>query len=147
MYIRKSFLFTGVVTVAGTAISAYVNLSSQGAADAFAQPDWMIRLHIVSAFAGAFLLARYIVSSPAALQGPTKQSSYGVGMAPRVRTVRVFIPGTTRFFSTKRNLQLIGIVLCLMVQFISVAGTMDAESPDSHGRPVRMNAAHGTLAT
>jgi hypothetical protein len=147
MIIRKSFLFTCVITVAGAAISAYVNLSGQGAADAFAQPHWMIRLHIVSAFAGAFLVARYIVCSPAALRGPTEKSSYGVGMVSRVGAVRFFIPGKNSFFSTKRNLQLIGIVLCLMMQFVSVAGATDADSPDSHERPVRMNAADGTLAT
>jgi hypothetical protein len=145
--IRKYFPFAAIVSVVAATISAYVNLSGQQAADPFAQPNWIIRLHIVSAFIGAFLLARYIVSSRAALQGPTEKSSYGVGMVARAGAVRFFIPGKSRFFSVRRNLQLIGIVLCLMVQFISIAGTMQTDSPVPQERPARMNAADGTLAT
>ncbi|WP_233853245.1 hypothetical protein [Paraburkholderia sp. HD33-4] len=104
-------------------------------------------MHIVSAFVGAFLLARYIVNSPDALQGPTEKSSYGAGMVSRAGAVRLFIRRKNSFFSATRNLQLIGIVLCLMVQFISVAETTQTDSPDPHERPARMNAADGTLAT
>ncbi|RZF28403.1 hypothetical protein EVC45_17650 [Paraburkholderia sp. UYCP14C] len=147
MTIRKPLLFTAIVAVAAAAISAYVNLSSQGAVDTVAQPHWIVRLHIVSAFVGALLLAKYIVTGPAALQGPTEKSSYGVGMVPRVGAVRSFSRGKNGFFSATRNLQLIGIALCLMVQFISVAETTRTDRPDPHERPARMNAADGTLAT
>ncbi|NML35133.1 hypothetical protein [Paraburkholderia antibiotica] len=147
MIIRKSFLFTAVFSLAGAAISAYFNLADDSALQTIAQPHWMTRLHIVTAFAGAFLLARFIVDSPAALQTPTGKSSYGVGMVPRVGAVRFFIPGKNGFFSTKRSFQLIGIVVCLMLQFISVVGATDLDGSDSREQPVRMNAADGTLAT
>jgi len=147
MIIRKPILFIGIFSAAAAAISAYVNLTGNGQADAIAQPHWMIVLHIGSAFAGALLLADFIAGSPAALRGPTEKSSYGVGMVPRVGAVKFFIPGKNSFFSGWRNLQLIGVLFCLMLQFISVASTADDRNPDSREPPARMNATAGTLAT
>ncbi len=147
MIIRKSILFIGSFAIAAAAISAYVNLTANGQADAVAQPHWMIALHIGSAFVGALLLANFIAGSPAALQGPTEKSSYGVGMVPRVGAVKFFIPGKNSFFSSRRSIQLIGVLLCLMLQFISVAGTADDGNPDHRQPPARMNATAGTLAT
>ncbi|OLL32460.1 hypothetical protein BTH42_08485 [Burkholderia sp. SRS-W-2-2016] len=148
MIIRKSLLFTGLFSIAGTALSAYVNLAGNSADRMLAQPHWMIRLHIVTAFIGAFLLARFIVGSSAALQVPVEKSSYGVGMLPLAGAVRFLIPGKNGFFSALRSMQLIGIVVCLMVQFVSVIEAPDLDGRDApHEQPVRRNAADGTLAT
>jgi hypothetical protein len=147
MIIRKPTLFVGIFSVSAAAISAYINLAANGAADAVAQPHWMIVLHIGSAFIGALLLASFIVASPTALQGPTEKSSYGVGMVPRIGAVKFFIPGRNSFFSGRRSIQLIAVLFCLMLQFVSVASSSDNGNPDYREPPARMNAAAGTLAT
>lgn len=148
MAIRRSLLFTEILIFVSTAISAACNLTGDSGSAFAAQPNWMIALHVASAALGSFLLARFIVGSPAALNGPATQSTYAVGMVPRVGAVRFFVPGKNSFFSAKRSAQLVGFVFCLMLQFISIpVGSVDDVKSQPVGQPVRMNATTGSLAT
>lgn len=83
------------------------------------------------------LFAFFVVGTPAALRGPVSASSYGVGMVPRVGAVRFFIPGNGAFFSATRIVQILGVIVCLMIQFIYVAPLGDDARGDT-ARPVKM---------
>lgn len=148
MTIRKSWLFTALFALGCAALSAYINLFGADLSSASSQPRWMIELHIGSAIVGAFLLARFVIGSPAALNGPAFQPTRAVGMVPRVGAVNFFVPGKNSFFSAKRCLQLCGVIACLMLQFISVQTPLPAGERSGPSSPaVRMNANKGSLAT
>ena len=148
MVIRKSLVLTTLFSAGCAALSAYINLAGAGSSTVPAQPSWMIELHIGAALLGALLLPRFVIGSPAALNGPASQSTYAVGMVPRVGAVNFFVPGKNAFFSGKRSAQLLGFIACLMVQFISVqAAPLEGVRPDQTERPMRMNASKGSLAT
>jgi len=148
MIVRKSLLFTALFSAGCAALSAYLNLAGTSSSTVPTQPAWMIELHIGAALFGALLFSRFIIGSPAALNGSSSKSTYAVGMVPRIGAVNFFIPGKNTFFSLKRNAQLLGFIACLMIQFISVqTAPLGGAHPDQSGRPVRMNASKGSLAT
>jgi hypothetical protein len=149
MFARKSLFFTLFMCAGCTALSAYMNLAVTDSPPIPGQPRWIIDLHIGAAVLGSLLIARFVVGSPEALNGPMSKSVYGVGMviAPRTRTFGVSLPGQNSFFSGKRIAQLLGFIVCLMVQFISIAAPTVERLPDHTERPTRMNATKGSLAT
>lgn len=67
---------------------------------------------------GSMLFTLFVAGTPAALRGPASASSFGVGMVPRIGAVRYFIPANGAFFSTTRIIQIFGVIVCLMIQFI-----------------------------
>ncbi|MGH8779040.1 hypothetical protein [Paraburkholderia sp.] len=126
---------TALVGMACTAASAYINLVGSHALNtpgAIAQPGWMACLHVGTTLLGSVLLARFVQGSPAALKGPALPSTVGTAMLARVGTVRMVVPGKSAFFSTRRTLQLLGFIFCLMLQFVSVA----PPAQDPGARPV-----------
>jgi hypothetical protein len=73
---------------------------------------------------------------------------HAAGMVPCPEATHFFARGENAFFSTSRSMQLLGIIVCLMVQFISVqTPSINNKQPDRTGWPVRMNASGGSLAT
>lgn len=87
---------------------------------------------------GSMLFALFVLGTPAALRGPTTASSYGVGMVPRIGAVRYFVPGNGAFFSAMRIVQILGVIVCLMIQFIYAApSTAGSDAQGGSARPVK----------
>ncbi|MFL9999233.1 hypothetical protein PQR34_48465 [Paraburkholderia sediminicola] len=146
MIFRKSLLFTALFSAGCAALSAYINLAGAGSSPVSAQPDWMIELHIGSAFLGAILFTMFVLGSSAAFSEPAEPSTYGVGLVPSWGTVRFPVPGRNSFFSVKRSIQLLGFLACLMIQFISVQTTPEGRAPSPHReQAARPNASKGNL--
>ncbi|WP_431823321.1 hypothetical protein [Burkholderia sp. F1] len=135
----KTWLFAAGFCAGCTGLSAYINLACPSTSSALAQPDWLIELHIGTAVLGSLLFALFVAGTPAALRGPASASSYGVGMVPRIGAVRFFIPGNGAFFSAARIVQLLGVIVCLMIQFI-YAAPLDAgnDAQRDKARPVKL---------
>ncbi|WP_152603434.1 MULTISPECIES: hypothetical protein [Burkholderia] len=102
-------------------MSAYVNCTGPGSSVVLAQPQWMLELHIGAALFGSLLFALFVLGTPTALKGPVSEASYAIGIVPRIGAVRFLISADGAFFSTPRIVQLLGVIVCLMIQFVSVA--------------------------
>ncbi|WP_175950356.1 hypothetical protein [Burkholderia sp. BCC0405] len=99
----------------------------------------MIELHIGAAAVGSLLFAWFVLGTPAALKGPVSESSYAIGMVPRIGAVRFFIPANGAFFSAFRIVQLLGVIVCLMIQFVSVAPLDATNGPQpNESRPGKL---------
>ncbi|TDG02329.1 hypothetical protein E1N52_40260 [Paraburkholderia guartelaensis] len=135
----KSWLFAAGFCAGCTALSAYFNLTHSSMSTVPTRLNWLIELHIGTALLGAMLFALFVVGTPAALRGPASASSYGVGMVPRIGAVRYFIPGNGAFFSVARIVQILGVIVCLMIQFI-YAEPLGAgnDAQEGSGRPVKL---------
>ncbi|MEX3686446.1 hypothetical protein AB3X91_07530 [Paraburkholderia sp. BR14263] len=135
----KSWLFAAGFSAGCAVMSAYINLAHSSTSPMPAQLNWLVELHIGTALLGAMLFALFVMGTPAALRGPASASSYGVGMVPRIGAVRYFIPGNGAFFSATRIIQILGVIVCLMIQFIyaePLGAGNDAQG--GSGRPVKL---------
>jgi hypothetical protein len=132
-----SWAIPGVCCLVTAGISAYMNFACYKNYGGIPQPPFALDLHVVAAFVGAALLARFIQGSrhvmneppPGVVWGTTYiASARGGAYSRRVRA-------KSAFFSGKRTAQLIGFTICLMGQFIFVAAPQpDGLNPDL-GRP------------
>ncbi|WP_124663075.1 hypothetical protein [Burkholderia sp. Bp8998] len=143
---RKSSIFLVLFSVGCTGLSAYLNCADGVSPTTLVQPHWMIALHIGAALLGSLLFALFVLGTPGALRGPVSESSYAVGMVPRIGAVRFFIPADGAFFSAFRIAQLLGVILCLMIQFVSVAPLDATNGPQkSEGQSGKLS--RGRLTT
>lgn len=131
----KSLLLLVLFSVGCTGWATYVNLVHGTSSIALVQPNWLVDLHIGAALLGSLLFALFVAGTPTALRGPASSASYGIGVVPRAGAVRFFIPANGAFFSATRIAQIFGVLICLMIQFISV-GPLNAGN-HAHGDKVR----------
>lgn len=122
----KSWVVTGLVSVGCAALSACVNLVYPRVSSG-AQSHLMALIHIGAALLGSGLLVRFIQGSSKALNGPTYPSTVGTGVVARVGTIRVVVPGKSAFFSATRCFQLLGFIICLMIQFAVAADPLQPQ--------------------
>ncbi|KLU26454.1 hypothetical protein EOS_09620 [Caballeronia mineralivorans PML1(12)] len=136
--LQRSWFLTGLISLGCAALSAYVNFFHAGA-----QPGWLAQAHVGAAFIGSGLLARFVQGSRKALAGPTSSSMIGTGVVARVGVVTMFVPGKSAFCSPRRSFQLLGFIVCLMVQFVVVA----QPAQDQGYTPVKSKPVSHQLAT
>ncbi|WP_310630192.1 hypothetical protein [Paraburkholderia sp.] len=117
----RSWLITGMLGVLCAAISAGLNLGPFKIHDGVLQPVTLVAVHAAAAFVGACLMARFVLGSRAAMQGPVGRSVTTSVFIARVGEFRQTVGGKSAFFSGWRSLQLLGFFLCLMTQFVFVA--------------------------
>jgi hypothetical protein len=129
MRIRKSWLFTSVLSVGCAALSAGVNFLGSLPSSAI-QPPAVAWIHVGAAFFGAFCLARFVVGAPAAMAGPPPKSILASAEGAQREVYKFRVSSKGHFFSLLRGGQLLAVLLCLMIQFVSVAAPASASAPE-----------------
>lgn len=123
-----SFLFAA--TCGGA--SAFANLSGAISPGMPSQPAWMFDLHVGSAVLGALLIARFVASALSALFRLPGNTVYATGNLANGSAIRYRVDVNASFFSLARFMQVLGFVLCLMLQGVTVS------SGASEGGPAKL---------
>ncbi|MEM5342013.1 hypothetical protein [Paraburkholderia azotifigens] len=132
-------------TVCGGA-SAYANLADASWIDMSGQPRWMLELHIGAAALGALLIARFVSSALSAIFTLPDNTVYATGKLANGSAIRYRVDLKENFFSAARFLQVLGFVLCVMVQGVTVTSDASAGRPaNAAPRPARIHS--GMLST
>ncbi|MBN3756756.1 hypothetical protein G3N95_27720 [Paraburkholderia sp. Tr-20389] len=110
------------------------------------QPRWMFELHIGAAALGALLIARFVSSALSAIFRLPDNTVYATGNLANGSAIRYRVDLKENFFSLARFLQVLGFVLCLMVQGVTVTSDDASRRPTNAApRPARTHS--GTLST
>ena len=117
----KSWLYTGLFALGCAAVSASLALLGSTPSEGVAQSAAMIDLHILAAFFGGLFLARFTLSSPEAMAGPAIAPVVAIEGAPQSALYDFRESGQKKLSSSIRGAQLVGVLACLMLQFVAVS--------------------------
>ncbi|CAG4891059.1 hypothetical protein [Paraburkholderia saeva] len=132
---RQSRLFSITFAMVGGGISSYVNFADGVWAESTAQPQWMLITHVASAVVGSVLLSRFIFGAMSALFEAPTSAVYASGKLANGVAIRYRVDQKETFFSLTRFLQILGFVLCVMLQGVSVAAESNAAGSSKSGAP------------
>ncbi|MBN3765716.1 hypothetical protein [Burkholderia sp. Ac-20365] len=123
----RSWLITFLFAATCGGASAFANLSNAVSPGMSGQPGWIPGLHIGAAVLGALLIARFVASGYSALFRLPRNTVYATGSLADGSAIRYRVDTNASFFSLARFVQVLGFVLCLMVQGVTVSSGAPAK--------------------
>ncbi|MBP0595638.1 hypothetical protein J8I87_39570 [Paraburkholderia sp. LEh10] len=118
---RKSWSLSLLFAAICGGISAYANFSDTVLTNVVGQPRWMLETHVIAAVIGTLLLARFVSGALSALFCLPGSAVYATGKLANGAAIRYRVDLKETFFSIVRFLQILGFVLCMMLQGVTVA--------------------------